>query len=151
MDLSKLPKLSQTPAPPGQRLTGVNERGGSCGGRAGREGGVVLPVRGADHAGDELLLALRGELLRGGRRRCRAGRAAGMISPGGMWVEAFLSIAIGVVLLLLSPGGIKNLSATLVGGRYTPYAHPDDRRRRVAITFAMTRTLATVVAGLQIP
>jgi hypothetical protein len=125
MDLSKLPKLSQTPAPPDNTSTGD---AGAAGGPAKVElfcrcGAPITPgTNFCSHCGANYYEAVGGAAARDRR---------GEINPGGMWVEAFLSIAIGVFLLLLSPGGIKNLSATLSGRQYTPYLDPDDANKRV--------------------
>lgn len=124
MDLSKLPKLSQTPAPPDNAAPASTGEAPAAGGPGGqvelfcRCGAPITPgTNFCSHCGANYYEAV-GSGARGGRR--------GEIAPGGMWVEAFLSIAVGVFLLLLSPGGIKNLSATLSGRTYTPYPAVDE-------------------------
>jgi hypothetical protein len=133
MDLSKLPKLSQTPAPPDNAApVSMGDVGGDASVPAGGSGKLELFCRcGApitpgtnfcSHCGANYYEAVGGR-PRGGERR-------GEI-PGGMWVEAFLSVAIGLFLLMLSPGGIKNLAATVSGREYTPYSDPNDATKRV--------------------
>jgi len=131
MDLSKLPKLSQTPAPPANDAGPVSTptEAGATGGAGGkvelfcRCGAPITPgTNFCSHCGANYYEAV-GSGARNGRR--------GEIAPGGMWVEAFLSIAIGLFLLLLAPGGVKNLSATVSGRQYTPYVDPDDANKRV--------------------
>ena len=131
MDLSKLPKLSQTPAPPDTAAPASTGEApaAAAGGPGGklelfcRCGAPITPgTNFCSHCGANYYEAVGGG-ARGGRR--------GEIAPGGMWVEAFLSIAIGLFLLLLAPGGIKNLSATWSGRPYTPYVDPDDANKRV--------------------
>ena len=125
MDLSKLPKLSQTPPPPadnaapavtgnatvGQGLAGAPKVELFC-----RCGAPITPgTNFCSNCGANYYEAT------GGRSRGGA-----VIDGGGMWVEALISLAFGLFLLMMSPGGIKYLSATVSGKPYTPYAHPSE-------------------------
>jgi hypothetical protein len=116
MDLSKLPKLSQTPAPP------AND--------------AVPGQAAADGPAKVELFCRCGAPITPGTNFCShcganyyeaTGAPAG---PGfrqaGMWFEALISIAFGLFLLMVSPGGTKYLSAKFAGRPYTPYLHPSE-------------------------
>ena len=129
MDLSKLPKLSQTPAPPANDAGPVSTptEAGATGGAGGkvelfcRCGAPITPgTNFCSHCGANYYEAV------GGRRRDGARSGGDDLTGGQMWIEAFLSIAIGVVLLMIAPGGTKLLSAKLAGRPYLPYLHPTD-------------------------
>jgi hypothetical protein len=127
MDLSKLPKLSQTPPPPADNAAPVapgdsTARQGSAGAAAPnvelfcRCGAPIMPgTNFCSNCGANYYEAT------GGRSRSAAG-----LDSGGMWVEALISLAFGLFLLMMAPGGIKYLSATMAGRPYTPYAHPTE-------------------------
>ena len=132
MDFSKLPKLSQTPAPPGagpmDPSPAPTESAGAppTGAPAAVElfcrcGAPITPgTNFCSHCGANYYEAV------GGRRRDGARSGGDDLTGGQMWIEAFLSIAIGVVLLMIAPGGTKLLSAKLAGRPYLPYLHPTD-------------------------
>jgi hypothetical protein len=122
MDLSKLPKLSQTPPPPADAAdpaasqTGTAEQPTalrlelfcSC-------GAPITPgTNFCSHCGASYREAT------GGRPR----RETGGFDLGGMWVEALLSVAFGLFLMLVVPRGIQYLSATMTGKPFTPYDPP---------------------------
>jgi hypothetical protein len=125
------PKLAQPPPPPDTppppTTAGEAPAAGGPGGKVElfcRCGAPITPgTNFCSHCGANYYEAVGGGGARGGRR--------GEIAPGGMWVEAFLSIAIGVFLLLMVPRGIQNLMATLSGREFTPYVDPDDANKRV--------------------
>jgi hypothetical protein len=123
MDLSKLPKLSQTP-PPADNAAGPAPTAGSAAPKVElfcRCGAAIMPgTNFCSHCGANYYEAVGG---RGGERSLSGG--------GAMWIEAFLSIAVGLFLILIAPNGIKYLSATLSGRAYTPYAHPTDPNQHV--------------------
>jgi hypothetical protein len=48
-----------------------------------------------------------------------------------MWIEAFISIAVGLFLIMIAPTGIKYLSATLSGKPFTPYLDPVEANKYV--------------------
>jgi hypothetical protein len=121
MDLSKLPKLSQTPPP-------ADNSGPVAAGAETAEqptvpkvelfcrcGAAITPgTNFCSHCGASYHEAT------GGRPR----REAGGLDVGGMWVEALLSVAFGLFLLLIAPHGIQYLSSTITGKPFTPYAPP---------------------------
>lgn len=121
MDLSKLPKLSQTPPPPDNAAPGADASAGApatpkvelyC-----RCGAPITPgTNFCSHCGANYYEAVGS----------RGSSGASDLGGGGMWIEAFLSIAVGLFLLLMAPTGIKYLSATLTGKPFTPYLHPTD-------------------------
>jgi len=127
MDLSKLPKLSQTPAPPDNAAgaptpdpaaPAVHKVELFC-----RCGAPITPgTNFCANCGASYATAVDGR--RDATRDAADRRGGG--GGGPMWMEAFLSIAIGVVLLLIAPGGTKYLSAKLAGRPYLPYLHPTD-------------------------
>jgi hypothetical protein len=110
MDLSKLPKFSQTPPPPAENGAPLadapaNPAAGAQGGQAGkvelfcRCGAPITPgTNFCSHCGANYYEAV------GGRARPRDG---GEFAAGGMWIEAFVSIGIGIFLLLFVPATIK--------------------------------------------
>jgi hypothetical protein len=122
MDLSKLPKLSQTPPPPAEPAAPPAVGSGAttpptapalelfC-----RCGAPITPgTNFCSHCGASYHEAT------GGRPR----REGGGFDGGGMWVEALLSVAFGLFLLLIAPHGIQYLSSTITGKPFTPYAPP---------------------------
>jgi hypothetical protein len=117
MDLSKLPKLSQTPAPPPDLATGVNE---------------APPPPPAIAAA----MSSRPEWC----RKCHAPNApnsrfcascgAGLGGPTGaapveVGAEAWISVAVGAILLLLQPRLLKFISHKLFGTFFAPYQMED--------------------------
>jgi uncharacterized protein YjeT (DUF2065 family) len=130
MDLSKLPKLSQTPPPPDNAAgpdpatapaasPGTNPAAPKvelfC-----RCGAPITPgTNFCSHCGANYYEAVGG---RGDSRPRDAGAGPG----GGMWIEAFFSIAVGLFLIMIAPEGIKYLGAKMSGKAYTPYLHPSE-------------------------
>jgi hypothetical protein len=134
MDLSKLPRLSQTPAPPpGQNPDAPPEPPSNS-----QRGFEVVPGQGKPTPVAPLFCRC-GAQLAPGMRFCsncgaefaeatgdpRAGRRD-ELSGGGMWLEAFLSIGIGLFLLLLVPTGFKYWSSKVTGSTFAPYLHPSE-------------------------
>jgi hypothetical protein len=124
MDLSKLPKLSQTPAPPSADPVLSDAVPVAGAGEAPkvelfcRCGAPITPgTNFCSHCGANYYEAV------GGRRRAASDDVAG----GPMWIEAFLGVAIGIFLMMIAPGGIKYLSAKVTGKPYLPYLHPTDQ------------------------
>ncbi|HYE17798.1 MAG TPA: zinc ribbon domain-containing protein [Tepidisphaeraceae bacterium] len=120
MDLSKLPRFSQTPPPPNDRApestpTNESKKGADVFCRC----GAPLPAgtRFCSHCGASYREAT-------GDRPSRE-------PEGGFWVEAFLCIGVGIFLLLMSPGGLGYWKATLAGQPYLPYAHPTEQGKAV--------------------
>jgi hypothetical protein len=114
MDLSKLPKLSQTPAPSPQADDPAAPAGGGAqqGELFCRCGAPITPgTNFCSNCGASYQEATGGRTYRG----------ADGVDSGGMWVEALLSIAFGVFLLLMVSRGVQYLSATLLGRPFTPY------------------------------
>jgi hypothetical protein len=129
MDLSKLPKLSHTPPPPVENAGPVAAEAGAreqptapavelfC-----RCGAPITPgTNFCSHCGANYHEAT------GGRPR----REAGGFDVGGMWIEALLSVAFGLFLLLIAPHGIQYLSSTITGKPFTPYDHPSEPGQKV--------------------
>jgi hypothetical protein len=122
MDLSKLPKFSQTP-PQADNAAPLPDS--SAAPAAGpkvelfcRCGAPITPgTNFCSHCGANYYEAV------GGRGNDR-GRPDDV--RGGMWMEAFLSIAVGLVLMLMSSNGIKFLYSSAMGRHFTPYTSPDD-------------------------
>ncbi|HSI33872.1 MAG: zinc ribbon domain-containing protein [Phycisphaerae bacterium] len=117
MDLSKLPRFSQTPTPPNDpapesvSTPGTESKKGAevfcrC--------GAPLPAgtRFCSHCGASYREAT-GDAVRG---------AGGDDPVGGMWIEAFISIAVGLFLLLMMPNGIKYRLTQMSGQPFKPYA-----------------------------
>ena len=50
---------------------------------------------------------------------------------GGFWIEAFLSVGIGVFLLVMAPTGLSYWKAKVTGATFAPYSHPTDPNQRV--------------------
>jgi hypothetical protein len=129
MDLSKLPKFSQTPPPPDQTeppapapaQPTMKTEGGATGAKVElfcRCGAPITPgTNFCSHCGANYYEAV------GGRGADRGGSE---FTGGGMWIEAFLSIAVGLFLMLIAPNGIKYMTSTLMGKPFTPYIDPDD-------------------------
>src|SRR4051794_13879753 len=109
MDLSKLPKFSQTPPPPPPDAPGATpfvvpepdedddrsptvELFCQCGAP------IVAGTNFCAHCGASYRDVLRGP---------GAGPAGPPTGPGPMWVEAFLSIAVGLFLLVMAPTGFQ--------------------------------------------
>jgi hypothetical protein len=141
MDLSKLPKLSQTPpsannaqAPPDATGAAPAKVELFC-----RCGAPITPgTNFCSHCGANYYEAVGG---RGGRARDN------YEGPGPLWIEAFLAIAVGLFLLMIAPGGIKYYSAVLSGRTYTPFQDPDspDPNKRVDfVRFQDLQTGATI-------
>jgi hypothetical protein len=126
MDLSKLPKLSQTP-PPADNAAGPDPSMSPAGAAAPQKvelycrcGAPITPgTNFCSHCGANYYEAV------GGRAEPRA-RDAGGSPGGGMWIEAFFSIAVGLFLMMIAPNGIKYLSASMSGKPFTPYLHPSE-------------------------
>ena len=142
MDLSKLPKLSQTPPSANNAEASPDPTGATpakvelfC-----RCGAPITPgTNFCSHCGASYSQAV------GGGRGARA--RDDYDGPGPLWVEAFLAIAVGLFLLLMSPSGIKYYSAVLSGRAYTPFQDPDspDPNKRVDfIRFQDLQTGATI-------
>jgi hypothetical protein len=133
MDLSKLPKLSQTPPPPDNAVGPVAPQPGVAAGSPGtkvelfcRCGAPITPgTNFCSHCGANYYEAV------GGRGGGGAGRSDMPGATGGLWIEAFLSIAIGLFLVMIAPGGVKYLSATFSGRAYTPYDDPNEVGKKV--------------------
>jgi len=126
MDLSKLPKLSQTP-PPADNSAPLPETPAAAGGAKVelfcRCGAPITPgTNFCSHCGANYYEAVGG---RGGNR------ASSDFIGGGMWIEAFLSVAIGLVLMLMASNGIKYIGASVMGQPFTPYNHPTDPNQKV--------------------
>jgi hypothetical protein len=123
MDLSKLPKLSQTPPPADNAAPLAEAAAGSSSGGAKVElfcrcGAPITPgTNFCSHCGANYYEAVGG---RGGNR------AGSDFIGGGMLIEAFLSVAIGLVLMLMASNGIKYIASTAMGQPFTPYLDPDD-------------------------
>jgi hypothetical protein len=135
MDLSKLPKFSQTPPPPGQSEAPapaeptMKTEGGQTGGAKVelfcRCGAPITPgTNFCSHCGANYYEAVGG---RGADRN----RDRSEFTGGGMWIEAFLSIAVGLFLMLIAPNGIRYMTATLMGKPFTPYDHPEIPNQKV--------------------
>jgi hypothetical protein len=60
-----------------------------------------------------------------------------------MWVEAFLSIAVGLFLMMMAPMGIQYLKARVTGQAFTPYLHPTEPN--VYVDFVRYQNTATGV------
>ena len=130
MDLSKLPKLSQTP-PPADNAAGpdpATSPAAAPGTNASapkvelycRCGAPITPgTNFCSHCGANYYEAV------GGRGDARP-RDAGAGPGGGMWIEAFFSIAVGLFLMMIASDGIKYIAATISGKPYTPYLHPSE-------------------------
>ncbi len=124
MDLSKLPKFSQTPAP-GDNAAPLPEAGAPAASGSAAPAKVELFCRcGApitpgtnfcSHCGANYYQAV------GGRSRARADSE---LTGGGMWIEAFVSIAIGIFLLLFVPGTVKYYGHQWFGWNTGPFADP---------------------------
>ena len=130
MDLSKLPKLSQTPAPPdnaagpdpamsSNAAPGANSTAPKvelyC-----RCGAPITPgTNFCSHCGANYYEAV------GGRGNSRP-RDADAGPSGGMWIEAFFSIAVGLFLIMIASDGIKYLAASISGKPFAPYLHPSE-------------------------
>jgi hypothetical protein len=123
MDLSKLPKFSQTPPPPSA------------------DAPDPTPATAASGSAPAVELFCRcGAPIKAGTNFCsncgasydQATGGPGRGAPrapepsGGMWIEAFFSIAIGLFLLFIAPNGIKYMSAKISGNPFTPYLHPTE-------------------------
>jgi hypothetical protein len=126
MDLSKLPKLSQTPRPADQVEPSAGSASQSqpppvelyC-----RCGAAITPgTKFCSNCGASYQEAVGGGAV-GSRDRARDHEPA---LGGAMWIEAFISIAVGLFLIMIAPTGIKYLSATLSGKPFTPYLHPTE-------------------------
>ncbi len=137
MDLSKLPKLSQTPPSANNTQTPADASGAApakvelfC-----RCGAPITPgTNFCSHCGANYYEAVGG---RGGRGR------VDYEGPGPLWIEAFLAIAVGLFLLLIAPGGIKYYSAALSGGTYTPFQDPDSSDPGKRVDFIRYQDLQT--------
>jgi len=121
MDLSKLPKFSQTPPPANDAPSAPVEAGGAT-------GDAPKDIPGTSRAGGQLFCRCGAPLPAGMRFCAHCGasyeEATGSgrdVMGGGLWIEAFLSIAVGVFMLLMMPNGVKYLSAKMSGQAFTPY------------------------------
>src|SRR4051812_25670411 len=118
MDLSKLPKLSQTP-PPADNAAPVS----------------TDVAMGTAPAKVELYCRCGAPITPGTNfcSNCGANYYEATSAPtgpqsrhAGMWFEAMISIAFGLFLIMVSPGGTKYLSAKFTGKPYAPYGHPSE-------------------------
>jgi hypothetical protein len=131
MDLSKLPKLSQTPAPPPPPPLAATSDAPTaapvvtpqavelfcqCGAP------VVAGTNFCAHCGASYRDVLRGS----GGTPTRDASATGRDAPAGLWVEAFFSVAMGLFLMMMAPNGIKCMWATIQGKAFTPYPNGPD-------------------------
>lgn len=126
MDLSKLPKFSQTP-PPADNAAPVESAAAPSGGAKVELfcqcGAPISPgTNFCSHCGANYYEAVGG---RGGEKR----RAE--FGGGGMWIEAFLSIAVGLFLMLMASNGIKFIYSSMAGKPFTPYDHPTEENQKV--------------------
>jgi hypothetical protein len=130
MDLSKLPKLSQTPPPP-DNAAGPDPSMSPADAPAlpvqqkvelyCRCGAPITPgTNFCSHCGANYYEAV------GGGGAARSARDTAQGAGSGMWIEAFFSIAVGLFLIMMAPTGIKYLSATITGRPFTPYLHPSE-------------------------
>src|SRR4051794_13416461 len=106
MDLSKLPKMSQTPRPTDP---------------AGAPGETAVPPLATT---PEFCRAC-GATLRPGARFCDACGAPARSVSVGSGAEAWLSIAIGIILLVMFPTMMKYLSSRLFGSSFAPFELSD--------------------------
>ena len=122
MDLSKLPKMSQTPRPAEDSNESTTPASGGEASKVElfcRCGAPITPgTHFCSNCGASYDQAV------GGGAAPRAANGGG--PAAGMWIEAFFSIAVGLFLLMIAPTGIKYLSATLTGKPFTPYLHPSE-------------------------
>jgi uncharacterized protein YjeT (DUF2065 family) len=124
MDLSKLPKLSQTP-PPADNAAGPDATPSPAATAPKVElycrcGAPITPGSNfCSHCGANYYEAVGG---RGDSRPRNDGAGPG----SGMWIEAFFSIAVGLFLIMIASDGVKYIAATLSGKPYTPYLHPSE-------------------------
>src|SRR5688572_31525345 len=127
MDLSKLPRLSQTPPPPpGQNPDAPPEPpiGSQHGFPVIPTGGQPAGPQAAPAAVGVPLYCRCGAQLAPGMRFCSncgaafaeatGSRRAGDY-VGGFWIEAFLSVGIGVFLLVMAPTGLSYWKAKVTG------------------------------------
>jgi hypothetical protein len=126
MDLSKLPKFSQTPPPPDNAAPVESPPTPTTGPNVElfcRCGAPISPgTNFCSHCGANYYEAVGG---RGADPRRTE------FSGGGMWIEALLSIAIGLFLMLMASNGIKFIFSSMAGKPFTPYIHPDDPNQKV--------------------
>jgi hypothetical protein len=134
MDLSKLPKFSQTPPPPDQSEApapapaepSMKTEGGPAGAKVElfcRCGAPITPgTNFCSHCGANYYEAVGGRSAEPSRSE---------FAGGGMWIEAFLSIAVGLFLMLIAPNGIKYITSTMMGKPFTPYDHPEIPHQKV--------------------
>ena len=118
MDLSKLPKLSQTPPSANNAQTPADASDAApakvelfC-----RCGAPITPgTNFCSHCGANYYEAVGG---RGGRAR------DDYEGPGPLWIEAFLAIAVGLFLLLMIPGTMKYYGHRWFGINTGPFVDP---------------------------
>lgn len=128
MDMSKLPRMSKTPAPPGDAMSPQGEGGAAPDPRAGGRAGDLPPARqpgaAAGQAGVKPCTNC-GMPLRAGARFCDGcgGPVAAAGAPASMsFAEAWISIAIGIVLLLIYPNMVKYASHEVFHTPFAPFA-----------------------------
>jgi uncharacterized protein YjeT (DUF2065 family) len=118
MDLSKLPKLSQTPPSANNAQAPADATGAApakvelfC-----RCGAPITPgTNFCSHCGANYYEAVGG---RGGRAR------DDYEGPGPLWIEAFLAIAVGLFFLLMIPGTMKYYGHRWFGINTGPFVDP---------------------------
>jgi hypothetical protein len=129
MDLSKLPRLSQTPAPPPGTSPDAPPEPPVP--RSEAQGFPVTPVGSPPVQGVPLFCRCGAQLPPGTRfcSNCGASfaEATGVrrAEPiGGMWIEAFMSVAVGLFLLFMVPATVKYYGHRWFGLNTGPFVDP---------------------------
>lgn len=137
MDLSKLPKFSNTPAPPPQTpeapakpLGGEVELFCQCGAP------ISKGTNFCSHCGAPYHQAVGGIPDR---------TAHDDYSRSSMLVEAFLCIAVGLFLIFMASNGIKYYTAKLTGGTFAPFLPPPGYPPESRVDFLRYKNLSTQV------
>ncbi len=131
MDLSKLPRFSSTPPPPNDAPTATDPASPSpSSANAPFSTTPIAPSGSTSSTSSPSPLFCRcGAPLPAGSRFCSScgatyaeatGDARASIL-GGMWVEALMSIGVGLFLLFMAPRGISYWKTQLFGGNFVPF------------------------------
>lgn len=137
MDLSKLPRLSQTSPPPGDAGASGSAPAKGDGSAGAPPAAAAGPTSQRGEEGPTLYCRCGAPLPPGSNfcSHCGAGYREATGDPhaapaGGFWIEAFLSIGVAIFLLLVQPNGAKYWFAKVSGSEFAPFVHPEDATKR---------------------